>query len=60
MKHLTYFPIGSRDIAVDVFGYLRPCMLNYRYSMTQNFGIVTALCQESVVFIVCYHFFQSI
>ncbi len=35
MKHLAYFPIGSRNIAVDMFSYLRPCILNYCDSLSQ-------------------------
>lgn len=41
MKHLTNLPIGSRDIAIDMLGYLCPCMLNYCDSVSQYFGIIT-------------------
>ena len=41
MKHLTNLPIGSRDIAVDMLGYLRSCMFNYCDSVLQYLCIIT-------------------
>ena len=41
MKHLTNLPIGSRDIAIDMLGYLRSCMFNYCDSVSQYLCIIT-------------------
>gem|GEM_PF-6626025 len=41
MKHLTNFPICGRDIAIDMSGYLRPCVLNYCDSASQYLCIIT-------------------
>ena len=41
MKHLTNLPIGSRDIAIDMLGYLRPCVLNYCDNVSQYLCIMT-------------------
>ena len=56
MKHLTNLPIGSKDIAIDMSGYLRPCMLNYCDSVSQYLCIITAPYGEFVIFIACCHF----
>ncbi len=42
MKHLTNLPIGSRNISIDMSGYLRPCMLNYCDSVSQYLCIIIA------------------
>ncbi|MEE0526676.1 MAG: hypothetical protein UDG28_01590 [Prevotellamassilia sp.] len=42
MKHLTNLPISSRNITIDMSGYLRPCMLNYCDSVSQYLCIITA------------------
>ena len=41
MKHLTNFPIGGRDIAIDISSYFCPSMLYYCDSVSQYLCIIT-------------------
>lgn len=43
MKHLTNLPIGGRDIAIDMSGYVCPSMPNYCNSVSQYLGIIATL-----------------